>query len=411
MKYITVIGLLFLFSGVSVSASENSFTMNSLIQRAIDRNLNLQALQMETDALRSRADQAGRFDDIGLQFSVDRREESVGKTNFGNIGLSQNLSRPGRLSAKENAVLAEAKLKDTDHEISKKELQGHVLELIYLYRVASEKAAHAKERFERFQTVQSYLKSRPFAAPKSRAEAMIVRSKLLVLQKEMRELRANQRIAWNNLNLYLGLAAEPEIRFAWYKSAPALDSSALIKKAENENPEIKRQSIRVEIQDKELSVAKYDAWPGLTLTGTYSDGTGASPERDYTLGVSFALPVWNGNRGAIAASRSQRQAEEARLNWEREKLKAEFQSAFEHYQLTSQTIKDLSPDRIRDQERDMRDVDNGFKKGQVDLITYIEADAEHFDSLNAILDAQADFVSAMRELLLLAGEAPAPLEI
>lgn len=394
-----------------VFASDNSFKITYLINRAVDRNLDLQALQLEANAQRSRADQAGRLDDISLQLGYDKREEPVGNTNLGSVGFSQNFSRPGRLRAKENAALAEAKLKDADHQISETELKGRVLELIYIYKVATDKAIHAKERFERFRTVQSYLKSRPFAAPKSRAEAMIVRSKLLVLQKEMRELQSNQRIAWNNLNLYLGLPSEPEIRVPWYKTAPAFDPSILEKKAEKASPEIKRQSLRVSIQEGELQVAKFDSWQGFTLNGSFTYGGGADPERDFMLGVSVPLPLWNANRGAIAASESKRAAEEARLKWAREKMNSTLKSALEHYRLTSSTIKDLSPDRIAEQERDMRDVDNHFKKGQVDLITYIEADAEHFDSLNAILDAQLDFVSALRELLFLAGEAPQPLEI
>jgi cobalt-zinc-cadmium efflux system outer membrane protein len=207
------------------------------------------------------------------------------------------------------------------------------------------------------------------------------------------------------------MTSEPQVRIPWYKVPPVFASDVLIKKAEDSNPEIKRQSLRVDVQSSELSAAKYDSWPGFTLTGSYSDGAGKSPERNYGLGVSFPLPIWNANRGAIAASESMRQAEEVRLKWAREKMNMSLKSALEHYRMTSSTIKDLSPDGISDQERDMRDVDRHFKKGQIDLITYIEADAEHFDSLNAILDAQVDFVSALRELLFLVGEAPQPLEI
>lgn len=387
------------------------FTIADLMKMAANRNPDLQALKFEADAQRSRADQAGRLDDLNLHIGIDNREERAGKTYFRGIGLSQNFSRPGRLRAKENAALAEARLKDADHQFFEMELQGKVFELIYAYRVATEKALHARERFERFKTVQSFLKSRPFAAPKSRAEAMIVRAKLLVLQKGARELQANQRISWNNLNLYLGMKSEPQVKIPWYKSPPAFDSDNLEKRVENSSPEVKRQSFRVDTQTSELSAAKYDSWPGFSLSGSYSEGTGESPERNYSLGISFPLPVWNANRGAIAAAGSMRQAEEIRLKWTREKINMSLKSALEHYRITSSTIKDLSPDRITDQERDMRDVDHNFKKGQIDLITYIEADAEHFDSLNAILDAQVDFVSALRELLFLVGEAPQPLEI
>lgn len=395
----------------SVSAHSDSFTITDLINRAVERNAELQSLQFEADAQRARAEQAGRMDDLNLQLGIEKREAPIGTTSFNSLGLSQNFSRPGRLRAKENAALAEANLKDGDRQISEIALKGKVLELVYIFRVASEKAAHGKERFERFKTVQTFLKSRPFAAPKSRAEAMIVRSKLLVLQKEMRELEANQRMSWNNLNLYLGLSSEPQIRFAWYKTTPILDSSSLTKKTLESSPEIRRQTLRLAVQENDLRVAEYDSWQGFTLTGSYSDGRGVGPEQTYGLGVSFPLPLWNANRGEISASRSKRQAEEAMLRWARERANANIKSAFERYQLTSATIKELSPDHIREQERDMRDIDNGFKKSQVDLITYIEADAEHFASLNAILDAQVDFVSALRELLFLVGEAPQPLEI
>ena len=395
----------------AVAHGGESLTLKTAVERAVERNPELKALALEVEAERERAAQAGRWDDPTLDLGVLRKDEPVGRTSFGNVGLSQTIPRPGRLGARADRARARERLAEGERADQETELRARVLELLYLHRVAQEKAEHAQERVERFRTVETYLRSRPFAAPQKRAEAAIVRSKLMVLQKEWRELEANRKIAWNRLNLFLGYEREVDIRVPWYVSAPQFSPPEILDRLESRSPDLRRQSRRVEAQEAEARAERLEAWPGLALSATYSDGSGASPEKNYGLGLSFPIPAWNGNRGAIRAADARARAEESRRGWLRERVKAELSSALERYRTSAVSLAELAPEKMKTQERDMRELDAGFKRGQIDLLTYLEADGQHFESLNAILDAQVGFLASLSALLRLVGEAPKPLEM
>lgn len=388
------------------AATVNEYSAQALIERALERSPEVRATEFDANALRARANQVGRWDDPVLELGADKKVEPVGDTNFGRLGISQTISRPGRLKAREDAALKAAEIGSFDTENSKVELRGRVLGLIYAYRVAQEKAAHSKERFDRLKTVDTYLKGRTFAAPQRKAEAAIVRSKMLVLEKERAELEAEENTAWNTLNTYLGFEEKVAVAATWYATGKKFVLADLKKRAEEKSPEMRRQGLRVQMQESELRAARSESWPGLTLSASFANGSGATPEKNYGLGVAIPLPLLNGNRGGIEAASAAKSAEDSRLAWARLKVEASVKSAFSHYEASLASITRLSFSRNEGLERDIREIDSAFKRGQVDLITYLEADAQHVESTNAILDAQVDYVSNLRELLLLVGEAP-----
>jgi hypothetical protein len=61
-------------------------------------------------------------------------------------------------------------------------------------------------------------------------------------------------------------------------------------------------------------------------------------------------------------------------------------------------------------EKSMSITDQGFRKGQVDLLTYIEADSQHSDGLEAIFAAQTEYVSYLSTLLAMVGDSTIPEE-
>lgn len=399
----------FAVSDLAAGATE-VLKAGDLVNRAISRSSELRVINHQIEADRAKVSQAAAWDDPILDLGTETRTSPQGETGLGKVGIAQFVPRPGRLAAREKAARGGLELSVSDREFAEAELRARVLKLIYSYRVSSEKATHAKERFERFQTIVSFLRSRPFASPQKRAEASIVRSKLLVLQRDLRELEAGRRIAWIELNHYLEFEREPRLEIPWYTTAPKFAARELERKAEAANPEIRRQALALRIKESAVLLARYDGWPGFNLSASFSRGAGANPETAYGVGVSFPLPVMNGNRSTILASEAARLAEDERLKWTRDRTGEKILSALERYNAVAASLNDLSPEKLSPLEREMAEIDMGFKKGQVDLITYLEADSQHVASLNAVLDAQVDLLSALAELTLLTGEAPQPLE-
>lgn len=204
----------------AANAKSESYTVKDLVNLAVEKSGQLRAAQLETESAGFSAEQAGAWFNPNLELGTAQKQEREGDTRFMKVGISQMLENPLKLRAREKAYRARADLAAFEQNVSQFEFQAKILKLIFEFQVAKEKASHAKERYDRFRTVGTFLRSRVFASPQKQAEAAIVRAKLMVLSKGLRELEADRKVAWNNLNLFLQLAAEPSIKTDWIKSAP-----------------------------------------------------------------------------------------------------------------------------------------------------------------------------------------------
>jgi cobalt-zinc-cadmium efflux system outer membrane protein len=402
--------LITVFSFTVIARAAESLTTSQIIDLAIKQNPELKAIELEAKSLSERASFGSLWDDPVLELGVERSNQPInpptGDTDFGRVSVSQMIPRSGRLKAREESFRAQFNIGNLERELSRIEMTGRILKSIYAYKIANERWEHSKERVARIKTVDTFIRGRPFVAPQRQAEAVITRSKLAILEKQFRQFEAERAGAWNELNVYLGLQSEPVLKVNWIKKSAVFSKDDLIARAETTNPEVRRQLLKVTNQQSQLQVAKMEAWPGLTLTGAYSDGIGANPQKNYGLGVSFPIPVLNGNRAAIKGTEALVTAEEARLQWARIRLRAAVDSAVQKFNAAAQSIKLLPVEEIGANEKSMPRIDSAFKKGQVELITYLEADAQHFENFNQALESQMEYLSSLSELLYLVGEVP-----
>lgn len=405
------VALFLAYIGSRAQAVEK-YKVDELINRAVSRNPELKAYDLDAQSQSERSSQAALWDDPNIDLGIENRvQPSLGGTDSGRVGVSQFINRPGRLSARVDAAEAAFRSSKLEYEVSKIQLRATLVKLIYAYKISVERMQHAQERVNRIATVNSYLSSRPFVAPLAKAQVLIVRSKLSVLQKQLREFEAERKANWSNLNLYVGLEAEPLIDLKWYKLPKPLNAADLLIKAEKMNPDVRRASVRLDASEAEARLAKAEAWPGFTLSGQYSNGNGYQPERVYGLGLSFPIPLLNGNRGNIRASAAAAQASNSRLDWERTKLKYALDAMIAKYEAAAASLRAMSVEDVGKNDSEMNSIDRFFKRGQVDLINYLEADQQHFDNFNTALEVQSEYLQVLSDVLFLVGEAPLASEI
>ena len=379
-------------------------TLDEVLSRALGNSREIKASQFEATAKSHQADQAGRWNNPAIELEKENKTGSEGDTTSWKVGLSQNIKLPGSYSKKEDVARAEARIADVERQETELKTWANVAALTFSFRAGEEKAHHAKERLERFQTVQTYLHSRVFASPQKQAEASIVTAKLLTLQKEFLHLQAEEAALWNNLNLYLKLADRPEISIVWYDKGLSLELPKLLEKADVSNLEVKKQRFKEVAAESALSLSRLEAWPDFTISASYSNGTGASHEKIYALGLSLPLPIFNFNGSAIDSAKFIHSAEIERVRFTDEKLAVEIKSAFSKYETEKESVKALSMQKLPSLEKDMSKIDQNFRRGQVDLLTYLEADSQHAESVSALYEAQVDFVKSFLDLQILTGE-------
>ncbi len=390
--------------GHATSASAETVTPAKLIEIGLKNSYLISSQRLIVEEKQKLSDQAAEWENPKFDISTESKKEPGGDTDLIRYGFSQTLYMPGKFSSKQKITHGDFEIAKAELRNKEIELRSKLLNLIYEYEIAKKKFSYASERLVRFQTVESFLKFRVFASPQKKTEASIVVGKLLVLQRELLHIQSQKENLWNELNSYLKLTSEPDISISWYEKGPDLAIQNLTVRAISNSLELQVQNIKLQQSKDEVELAKVESWPSLTVSGGYSASSGYSPEKIYGLGVSFPLPFFNTNRASRAATSFRLRSEWERLSYLKEQTLKSINSAFLEFQLAKKLLAGLAVQKVKDLEKSIRETDRGFMRGQVDLLTYLEADTQHFESVSAIFDAQLDVVKSISNLQTLTGE-------
>lgn len=392
------------------TAKAEDYSLSQLIELAVHNSKQISFAELEARSREKEASQASVWENPTLDLGTENKNETGGSTRQWKVGASQTIGVPGKYSLRGEVADADFRIAKLERGNTELFLRHEVFVKTFAFLAAEERAKHAEERLSRFKEVQTYIRSRTFASPQKRAEATIVTGKLMVLEKELLKLKAETEVLWEDVNLYLGLTNKPKIRANWFLKGKSFSLESLRERIDSANPDLNRQKLVVEKSEKQLKLSRKDAWPTFTVSGSYADGNGFAPERIYGLGLSFPIPAFNSNSAGIQASQFRQQAEVSKLGFERDKALLRLRTALLRYETSRSSIQRLSVNRIGEIEKGMTITDQGFRKGQVDLLTYIEADSQHSESLEAIYAAQTEYASYLSNLLTIVGETTIPLE-
>ncbi len=400
---------LFILASVGNSAWGNERSLTELVEIGLSKSKEIETKTFEVNALDKQSSNARSWENPIFGFEVGNRDQIGGTAQQKRFSLFQPIGL-GRNGLKGEIAEINSQVGKLESLSQRSQLRFRLYSQLFTYAVAYEKAHHAEERVSRFKEVQGFLRSRLFASPQKKAEATIVTGKLQVLSKEFLQLRAQRDVLWEDLKLYLGLSEEPMIKVPWFKNGVTFDFDSLWNKVESQNPEIKARNFSLEKAEKEISLTRREKWTGFGLTGTYTNETGFQPEQTYGVGVTIPIPVFNSGSAMVSAAEMQRKASESRASFENESLKKTLRTTLINYNSAKEVIQALPISTVKQLEESMKVTDQGFRKGQVDLLTYIEADNQHADGIAAVYDAQAEFAHQLSELSVLTAETQIPVE-
>lgn len=403
--------LVLLLSMATVGAEPPAMSLKQILPLALERSPYIKAQNLEVKAKENLISAASAWTNPELTIETDKKEQPVDhKTSGMRYGFSQSISFPGRIGARKAIAQSDFTIEKINAASLELQTRIEVTNLFYEYAADIEKAKHAEERLKRFQSVSQYLRSRTFASPRKRTESSIVSSKILILQKELEKAKSEVDITWNKLNIYLDLSEKVTARVSWFKNPIKLSEQNILERALQGSPEVAIADQEAERSRQEVRLAKREIWPEFRLLGSVSSLSGYDPEKVYTLGIAFPLPVFNMN---IATSRAQTfRAEAGQIRQEavRRNLKKLINSAYIRHLTNQKSLQLLQVSKVSEIEKDFEASSDGFRKGLVDLVTYIEADNQHSDAINAIYDTQVEYVESIGQLSFLSGDFLIPME-
>lgn len=275
----------------------------------------------------------------------------------------------------------------------------------YDYAASRRKAAFSASRRKRFELIESYLAGRVFPTPQRKAESRIVSNRVKNLVAEAIQSEAAFKAALEKLKVYAPLGdGYPEVDVLWLSGGRTLDGKEWTAAALAQNPDLRLQRLTVEGAGLEKTRAGREGLPDTSLVATYEKGQADIIGTDYGLGLSLAFPSWNRNRSGIKSAEQRRIAEERQLSFAEQRLRAEIARALVEYEAARQTVLKYPQGMLPELEAQLKDADDGFRKGQVDLLTFLELDGSSSETYARALDAQAQLAAKAAELLALTAD-------
>lgn len=381
-------------------------TLAELVGLALDHTQLLGVQDARVEEKRLSAAQARAWPGFSAEFLVGRKRTTDASGPRYELSASQSLSLTGKLGLRGGLLDLESESRQVHRIASEILVTLTVTQGAYEYAANRRKAAFAEKRRKRFEVIASYLAGRVFATPQRKAESRIVENRLKNVVADAIWSQAGFKASLEKLKVYVPLDSGkyPDVEVPWLSGTQNLNEKEWVDKALAKNPGLRVQRLIVKGTGLEKTLASREGLPDTAVVASYEQGKAAETEKNYGLGLSLAFPSWNRNRSGIRSAEQKKLAEERQLRYEEQKIKAELSRALVEYEAARQVVLKYPPEVMTELESQLQDADEGFRKGQVDLLTFLELDGSAAETYGLALDAQVDLAAKAAELLTLTAD-------
>lgn len=381
--------------------TEQTLSLAQLVNLALGDSPLLGAQDAQVEEGRLSAGQARVWGGPTAEVAAGRRREGPDAGPRYELQLAQPLPWTRKPGLRGDILDLETQARRIKRSAAQVELTLAIARGAYEYSASRRKATFADRRRKRFELIESYLAGRVFATPQRKAEARVVGNRVKNLVAESIKSGAAYRSALESLRQIVPLepGRYPEVDVPWLGGAVAFDTAAVLAAALEKNPGLRVQRLEARSTALEAVFARRDGLPDASVIGIYEQGKAAQLERNYGVGLSLAFPSWNANRSGILASEQRKVAGEKTLAFEERRLRAEVPRALIEYEAARQVVLQYPPATLDAIDDQLRQADQGFRKGQVDLLTFLELDGSAAETYGRVLDAQAELAVKASTLL------------
>jgi cobalt-zinc-cadmium efflux system outer membrane protein len=384
---------------------QNGVSINELIRRALDANLDLTAARLEIDKAKARLAQAKLRPNPTLEFeqSLGRIVGNGGDREF-SVGASLRIEIYGRREARINFANIEIQASEAEVRNRERILTANIL-TNYAEALGALREIDTLER-----VLELDMQTTKFVQIRVN-EGETAPLELNLLQAEVERLRSRRELAEGKLQSSLTglkmlagidfnetLRLREEITTAILPTLPKTREEA-VDIALRTRPDVALTRIEEQVATAGLRLVRAQSKPDVTAYTRYTQGrstvdlpNGVFPQNDrsLTFGVSIGIPIFNKNQGAKAeAEISIRQAQNRREFAERV-VRSEILSAYQRYEAATQAVLTLQNSAIPRSTQNVETFRRIYEIGEIKITDLI---AEQ----RRLLDANRDLTEALTE--------------
>ncbi|MEY4119247.1 MAG: hypothetical protein RLZZ116_2575 [Planctomycetota bacterium] len=264
--------------------------------------------------------------------------------------------------------------------------------------------AAARDVIERVGQVVAVVDRLETAGEIARIEARLFRIEDAKLRAQAAAIEASLVLATRDVEFLLGLPPSTERRFTGGFSDGIVESRAeLLSRAARTSPSVALAAAQHESAERRLAQEIRQTWPDVEIAPGFGEQDG---DRQATVGIGVTLPVFNGNRRAIAESEATRALARIRAESELERVLGDIIAADER-RLAAIARRDsiertLAP-MVDTQYAEAREV---ARLGEVNTLVLLESLKQQLDAKRELIAAHRDESLAAADVAEAAGPAP-----
>lgn len=404
---LSLFGFLILVWGVGAAWASNpdgnTYSLQQAINLALSKNENLAAKKQIVNSIQFTQKQVGVWQNPSLAFSYYRKNTDDQYGNSYVASVAQPFYFPGKVSLREEVVGHDLQIGQLGIEREKLFIQYQVVSLSYQYLTLKRILEHAERRVKRLQNIQIYIRNRPRVEPQVRAEIRIIQSRLNLAQKDMSMLKASAEGVWSKLNLYLNLDEKPDLLLPEIAPSMSLDLATLENGIER-NFSLKEIRVLKMRTESEQRLADKAVFPDFAITAFVQEERSNAHDRFYGIGGTFNLPLFDRQQHTSNSLGAKLAAQEHEAKYLEKWLKQELRAMHVLFENARANIERYPLADIAKEEKEFIYLDQEFKRGRVQVVTYLEAEAAVYNNALIAWGNQARFVELYADLLFLTGQ-------
>nr|WP_246050695.1 TolC family protein [Leptospira langatensis] len=378
--------------------------LRSIMDLAEKNSPLLTALHSDLESLFYKRRQEGKTQNPSVLMDYGRRTAASEAGPEYALQIEQPIYFPGRKELKQLLVDNDSKIKEIQQIEAFNSIRLSSLKFAYKYLVAAEKRNHVKERLRRLSLIENYIRARPFFTPQAKTDLFIIETKILALRKHFNDLELGAAKDFESMNLYLRLDSIPTLRIPYFRDGVKFQFDEIQKKAVSQNPSVLAARGELEKARTELRLANLEKYPDYTVMSQVGEDRSGVANRFYDFGLKFRIPVWDQFQNKVAAAETNLKSKQDRLTYQETLINTSFKQSYLDYEQSKMNLKLYGLNQLDRIDKDLNFADLEFKKGRIQLVSYLELENQLHETHHAILDAQMSHVETLLSLLYIINE-------
>lgn len=386
-------------------------SLEAIVAGIVAENPELKFYEAEIDAAKAGRRSAGALADPELSLEAGRKRVRepggilAGEGTAWSVSVTQTFEWPGRLALRKSIANRQIELAELGLARFRAALLARARVLVYGLYAAAEKSAATKEVATRYQALREVFLARDPAGITPLLETRVIEAQELALKRRATEAELAAQAALVEVNQLRGAAFDAPVRSAgsplMFHSPPPLDQ--LLAAARERNFEFRMKQVELEQQGLEVSLARNERYPAVSVSPFYSQEKAGERETVVGLGLSVPLPLTNKTRAFVDVAEARRRQAETALVVAQRSIEREVITTFQTLQAKLAATGEWKPDSA-EKFREAADLaDRHYRLGAVPLATYIELQSAYLDAIEALLDTTKEALEAAQQLQLLTG--------